>query len=241
MSLSEKYYNIKNTPSKDKIRSSINITENWSSQNINYTNRLINNQLRVGNGVGNGDFFGDLPMPSGPCPFRGKSAEEKFKMCGVVRGWTPSQAMAAGVIVNATFRQSNGTATLPMNKYIVDDFRAICDEILKLGFFKLYVGNCYRTSLSAGGKSLHQIGVAVDINPGKGGNPWFSTHIPKGYSEPSPGSTPWSMKSCPYNGGYDRTKCVWHWGHPVVKIFENHGWGWGGAYGDVMHFSITGN
>lgn len=29
--------------------------------------------------------------------------------------------------------------------------------------------------------------------------------------------------------------------HPVVKIFEEHGWGWGGSYKDYMHFSIDGH
>lgn len=27
---------------------------------------------------------------------------------------------------------------------------------------------------------------------------------------------------------------------PVVKAFEAHGWGWGGTYGDYMHFSKFG-
>lgn len=29
--------------------------------------------------------------------------------------------------------------------------------------------------------------------------------------------------------------------HPVVKIFEEHGWGWGSSYKDYMHFSIDGH
>jgi hypothetical protein len=105
----------------------------------------------------------------------------------------------------------------------------------------LNVGNCYRpkNSLSGGRVSRHCWGIAVDINPGSGGNPWFNTHIPKSQPEPAEGSqAPWSTQKSHYNGTYDRRRCIWHWGHPVVKIFLAHGWGWGGAYGDVMHFSV---
>lgn len=224
-----------------EIINKISVSDKWYEQSVLYKNRLINNPIKMGTAIDTNAFSGDLPIPTGPCPFKGKSAEEKFRMCGVQRGWTPSQAYGAGVITNVTFNQTSGPKTLQMNKYIAEDFKAICNEILQLGFFKLNVGNCFRTSLSAGGKSLHQIGVAVDINPGRGGNPWFSCRIPKTQPEPAPGSTPWGMKSCPYHGGYDRSICIWHWGHPVVRIFLNHGWGWGGSYGDVMHFSITGN
>ena len=89
--------------------------------------------------------------------------------------------------------------------------------------------------------SRHCWGLAVDINAGKGGNPWFSTRIDKNQAEPQQGSSaPWGIKATPYNGTYDRTKCIWHWKHPVVQIFLAHGWGWGGSYGDVMYFSIDG-
>ena len=129
-----------------------------------------------------------------------------------------------------------------MNVNIETDFKAICDEILKLGWFKLNVGNSYRGENSvSSGVSRHCWGLAVDINPGKGGNPWFDERIPRNASEPAIGSSPpYYMKKCRYNGVYDRSRCIWHWGHPVVQIFLKHGWGWGGAYGDVMHFSIDG-
>ena len=212
--------------------------ENPDNQKILYKNRLVKAPIYFGQSY-DGEFPG-LGMPLGPCPFKGKTDAEKFEMCRVKPGMTPAQAKALGVIEQCSFPQSSGKASLPMNKYIAQDFAAICQEILNLGFFKLYVGNAFRTAFSAGGKSRHQIGCAVDINPGQGGNPWFATRINKGDPEPAIGSTPWSIKQCPYRGGYDRNKCVWHWGHPVVQIFLNHGWGWGGSYGDVMHFSLDG-
>ena len=177
-----------------------------------------------------------------PGIFTGKSRAEKMAIYGVGdKKLSPSQAMAQGLITNVTFNQSGGTKTLPMNKYIAEDFKAICNEILtKFPEFKLDVGNCYRPVNSvSNGVSRHCWGIAVDINPGSGGNPWFNTHIPMILTEPPQGSSqPWSTKKCPYSGTYDRTKCIWTWDHPVVRIFQAHGWGWGGRYGDTMHFSV---
>lgn len=172
--------------------------------------------------------------------FSGKTREEKMKMYGVGnKKLSPQEAKNGGLIVDVTFNQTGGTKTLPMNKYIAEDFKAICDEILALGWFKLDVGNCYRSANSLkNGVSRHCWGIAVDINPGNGGNPWFNTRITKTQSEPANGSKPWPVKQCDCKGGYDRCKCVWHWNHPVVQIFLKHGWGWGGSYGDVMHFSV---
>ena len=173
--------------------------------------------------------------------FTGKSRSEKMKMYGVgSQSLSPSEAKAKGLITNVTFNQTGGTKTLPMNKYIAEDFKAICNEILALGWFKLNVGNCYREKNSvSNGVSRHCWGIAVDINPGSGGNPWFATHIQQGQTEPAQGAQqPWPTKRTPYKGTYDRSKCIWHWKHPVVQIFLAHGWGWGGAYGDTMHFSV---
>ena len=151
--------------------------------------------------------------------FTNKTREEKMKMYGVNNvKLTPQEAKANGLITSVTFNQTGGTKTLLMNKYIAEDFKAICDEILALGWFKLNVGNCYREKNSVSGSvSRHCWGVAVDINPGSGGNPWFATHISKGQEEPARGAQqPWPTKQTPYGGTYDRSKCIWHWNHPVV-------------------------
>ena len=61
-------------------------------------------------------------------------------------------------------------------------------------------------------------------------------------SEPAEGSKlNFSMRkySQPKNG-YDKTKCIWHFNHPVAQIFRKHGWNWGGQFGDVMHFDLRG-
>ena len=189
-----------------------------------------------------------------PGAFYGKSRAACRRMAGITdTSMTAKQVQAAGLIVNVTFNQSSGKRTLKMNKYIAEDFKQICNEILALGNFKLDVGNCFRPkdTISGSEVSRHCWGVAVDINAGGSGNPWFAATegfpktesgnlmIPKNQPELAKGSkAPWGIKMYPYNGGYDSSKCIWHWGHPVVQIFLRHGWGWGGAYGDVMHFSI---
>lgn len=176
-----------------------------------------------------------------PGLYTNKSRNQKLKMCGITStSMSPSEVKKAGLIVNVTFNQTGGTKTLPMNKYIAEDFKAICNEILALGWFKLNVGNCFRDKNSiTKGVSRHCWGIAVDINPGTGGNPWFNTRISRSQKELNKGDkAPWGIRKCPYNGGYDRSKCIWHYEHPVVKIFLAHGWGWGGSYGDVMHFSV---
>ena len=174
---------------------------------------IINHTTMVTGGY-NPDNFDISKIGAGN--FYGKDRNTKLNMCGIrSKNMSPQQAMAAGLITQVSFNQSNGRRTLPMNKYIAQDFQNICNEILALKWFNLNVGNCYRSQNSvAGGVSRHCWGIAVDINPGTGGNPWFCTfggsnlHIPKNQPEPLYGTRPWGMKKCPYGGGYDRSKCI---------------------------------
>lgn len=66
--------------------------------------------------------------------------------------------------------------------------------------------------------SNHSYGLAIDINVSS--NPFV-----KGAAAPRSGK--------PTNGPEMRS-----FDHPVVQAFLRHGFGWGGAYGDYMHFSI---
>ena len=63
--------------------------------------------------------------------------------------------------------------------------------------------------------SWHAYGAAVDIN-------WEVNPFNKNAS----GTDDWKIM---------RTES-----HPVVQIFKKYGWGWGGSYGDWMHFSYFG-
>lgn len=217
----------------------ISIKDNANQQQIIYKNRLINNPLCWGSPAGS-NIGTDDGVVGGSGIFSGKSSAEKLRMCGINGDWSPQSALSRGLITDVTVPCSPGT--IKFNKYAANDLVAILNEIKsQLSWFTLKISSAFRTSLSAGGHSRHQVGLAVDINAGSFANPWFATHIPKNFPEPAQGSSaPWPCKK--YSAPpYDRTKCIWHWGHPVVKIFQSHGWGWGGDYGDVMHFSIDGH
>lgn len=222
----------------------ISIKDNSNEQQIMYMNRLIDKPIRYG-AVGGSSENIDNGVVGGSGIFSGKSDAEKLKMCGVNGDWSPQSALSRGLITDVTVPCSPGT--IKFNKYAANDLVAILNEIKsQLTWFTLRISSAFRTLLSAGGHSRHQVGLAVDINAGSYANPWFAgigkkygTSMPT--TEPAQGSAaPWPCKK--YSAPpYDRTKCIWHWGHPVVKIFQSHGWGWGGSYGDVMHFSIDGH
>ena len=78
---------------------------------------------------------------------------------------------------------------------------------------------CYQYRNTAKGTlSNHAFASAIDINPGY--NPWLNC----------------------MDGETDDDLHIRTVSHPVVKIFANYGWGWGGYYGDFMHFSaLNGN
>ncbi len=61
--------------------------------------------------------------------------------------------------------------------------------------------------------SNHSKGGAIDIN-------WSVNPFSKGAK------------------GEDNDTMVRTTNHPVVQAFARHGFGWGGSYGDYMHFSI---
>lgn len=189
--------------------------------------------------INDGRTYGSVGMFTGI-----KSRNERLKMCGIEGGvgsrLTGTQAKNMGLIQKLTVNVTGGTQTIEVNKYIHEDLKKICDEILAIGWFKLHISSHFRPANSVKrGMSRHCWGLAIDINAGKGGNPYFNHRVQRGENEVADGTTaPWGCKMCPYHGVYDKTKCIWNWEHPVVKIFEAHGWGWGGNYGDVMHFSV---
>ena len=164
------------------------------------------------------------------------------------------------VIEDVTITLPSGKQqTIKLNKYAIPSFLKIVKEINGLGFFDYKVTSHYRPNNSLYSKlekdrgvSRHCWGIAVDINSdcsskaNISGNPWF--YVGKGsigkpalsytQGEPAEGQkAPWTCKKFT-TAPYKRSRCTWHWGHPVVQIFLKHGWGWGGAYGDVMHFSM---
>lgn len=128
-----------------------------------------------------------------------------------------------------------------LHRKLQPSFIAIMNE-LKRADFRINAINSYdwRSVPGSEHRSNHSFGVAVDINAGKNGNPWFNTHIGNDTTIAEGTRPSWSMKYSPYNGKYETSHCIWDWHHIAVKIFADHGWGWGGAYGDTMHFSYLG-
>lgn len=74
---------------------------------------------------------------------------------------------------------------------------------------------------STGSLSMHSYGCAIDLNPH-----WNQYNNSESNKEKL-------LTKGKYNPQYN-----FYHGHPVVEIFKNHGWGWGGYYGDPMHFSF---
>jgi hypothetical protein len=191
--------------------------------------------------INDGRTYGSVGMFTGIT-----DRNQRLRMCGIEGGagsmLNGTQAKKMGLIQSLTVNVTGGTQTIQVNKYIHEDLKKICDEILAIGWYKLHFSSWFRESNSLAEKgrmSRHCWGIAVDINAGRGGNPWFNTHIAPNQPELQSGaSAPWSCQKSCYGGGYDKTRCIWHWEHPVVQIFLAHGWGWGGQYGDVMHFSV---
>lgn len=128
-----------------------------------------------------------------------------------------------------------------LHKKLMPSFIAIMNELKVLGF-KIDSINSFswRNVPNTDSRSNHSYGVAVDINPGKAGNPWFDHRIVPSDHVESGSTAPWRMKYSPYNGKYKKDSGIWEWESIAVQTFAKYGWGWGGSYGDSMHFSYLG-
>ena len=125
----------------------------------------------------------------------------------------------------------SGEKKITVHKDLVEEVKSIFNSIYNIGFNVKQVGGyTYRkinnpnypntTKLS-----MHSFGCAIDINWSN--NPFYS-------SQKRPFEYPpdyWK------NIAYNPNECIWTDEHPVVRIFKEHDWGWGGRYGDFMHFS----
>ena len=244
----------------------------WFTENPNFDENelrkrecledLAKGKYRIATSYQNGENITEQTSTNSNAPigspgiFTGKTPEEKFAICGVKPGMTPSQALATGNIVSYKMA---GQQEMKYNKHVIADLEEIQREINALGWFKFTIGNCFRSNMTAGGKSRHQIGCAVDINPGVGAglNPWFNCSLAKGYNPPQTRNgtkrdwkdgdvAPWGnhkkyKRFAPNSIAFKKETSIWDFDHPVVQIFAAHGWGWGGTYGDVMHFSLDGH
>lgn len=179
-----------------------------------------------------------------------KSIEEKKKYLGIkTDSMTGYDVLNAGYLETFAVNTLNGTMTVTASRAVKSDLICIFDEIKAKGFDVKGLAGWRGKSSTSTGNSMHCWGAAVDINR-LFGNPWFKVKTPTGYQNyriPKVGPEPKHMAHEPGDkydygaiptGGYVRTQCIWSFNHPVVRIFLAHGWGWGGAYGDTMHFSL---
>ena len=132
---------------------------------------------------------------------------------------------------NTVIKTLAGERRITVHKDLVEEVKSIFNEIYNLGFnVKLVGGYTYRTINNpkypnSTTLSMHSFGCAIDIN-------WKDNPFKASQSRP--------FEYAPdYWAGiqYNPNECIWTNNHPVVRIFKNHEWGWGGRYGDFMHFS----
>lgn len=196
------------------IRSFLGLVENYINKGGNYGAIPLYNYA--------------TPTPSSPSNGANISKDEKalyvtdgvgMDRIGDTAKFTQGLVTQISVVVNS----GNGehkTVNLTVNKALANDIKAIFNDILATDFVIEVVG-CYSHRTVQNGTntktlSYHSYGVAIDLNPRY-----------NGFINP--------------DGKSDDNRHIRTNNHPVVKIFKNYGWGWGGNYSgkrkDYMHFS----
>ncbi len=113
---------------------------------------------------------------------------------------------------------------ITVHKKLVGEVQAIFKLLKQAGVeLNKYIGGyCFRpinnpTQRGSRTLSMHSFGCAIDINYNLNG---FVAH-----------GKPWT------SGDDTRAGKIRTINSPIVKAFAEYGWGWGGRYGDYMHFS----
>lgn len=144
---------------------------------------------------------------------------------------TDDESYCNSKMVTIKVKTLNGNKLLTVHRDLAAEIQTIFEEIYDIGFNVIEVGGYkYRTvrnpnNPNSTALSMHSFGCAIDIN-------WRNNPFPKNFKKPFTTAPEY------WNGRhYDPNSCIWTFDHPVVTIFRNHEWGWGGRYGDLMHFS----
>lgn len=133
---------------------------------------------------------------------------------------SPTKQECTSKMTTISVETIRGTKNLTIlnNPDVVNEVKAIFKEIKASGFDVRPNDTgayCYRTIAGSRTLSLHSFGIAIDVN-------WSDNPMLRGHKPLTSGDTNIKIRT------YDS---------PVVRAFQNHGWGWGGRYGDYMHFS----
>lgn len=131
-------------------------------------------------------------------------------------------------MVNVTFKNNGKAYTITVHKALAQKFKSALEELDKVGFKVLFTPHSYKWRKVSGTNRLsrHSFGCAIDINgtTTEGINSKLN---------------PWVKNGKPLSTG-DSDTAIRTWNSPVVKIMNKYGFGWGGKYGDYMHFSYLG-
>ena len=147
--------------------------------------------------------------------------------------------------------QDNVHGSFEINKRLVDVVKKILQELDNQGITVKISSSLRSTKTSSGTISNHMLGAAIDICAGGSdevaitkenlqsfNNPWFNQNEYKKlyanknsfiYTDMDVINTPENLRN---------PKIIRNEYHEVVKTFAKYGWGWGGYYGDTMHFSF---
>lgn len=149
----------------------------------------------------------------------GGSRAETIKSLGFSS--TPTKSECDSKMATIEVKCLNGSKKITVHKDLQEEVKNIFNEICNNNFNAYSIGGyCFRTINNpkhpkSKTLSMHSFGCAIDINPDV--NPFVSNGKPQ-------------------SNGDSNTKIRTN-NSVVVKIFAKYGWGWGGRYGDYMHFS----
>ena len=133
----------------------------------------------------------------------------------------PSKSETSRAMKTISIDTINGPKKITIHNRLSMEVMAIFNEIKQSGFnVNQVAGYCHRTINNPNRPgspvlSMHSFGCAIDIN-------W--------------NVNPFVSRGKPQSGG-DSSTNIRTMNSPVVQAFARHGWGWGGKYGDYMHFS----
>ena len=142
----------------------------------------------------------------------------KIKELGFSDNPTPRECESKMKTIEVDTLSGSKKLTVLNNNDVIKEVISIFKEIKASGFnvrTNDTAGYCYRKISGTNTLSLHSFGIAIDIN-------W--------------GDNPYVKGTKPLENG-DTNLLIRTLKSPVVKAFEKYGWGWGGRYGDYMHFS----
>ena len=186
---------------------------------MSFTQGILNLSQFNSTGMGGADNLGAL---EGVTIGYGKRAEAARAL-----GFSehPTQQECASKMVTIKVETAhNGNMGITVHKDLAENVKQIFKEIKQSGFnVYMIAGYCYRQINNPKNKSatrplsMHSFGCAIDIN-------WDVN--------------PFIANGKPLTSGDTNTE-IRTYNHPVVRAMAKYGFGWGGRYGDYMHFSTA--